>query len=637
MALTCPSCNNLNPLEARFCARCGTEIAGDIGPVDFTGRTLRDGRYEVENQLGAGAVGSVYQAMDTQLKRGVALKVLHADMVSHATARTRMIREAQAIAGIDHPNVVRIYELFEEGEHLVLVLELVKGGTLADKLAKGALGPEEAKGMMLQLLEGLEAIHAAEIVHRDIKPANVLITEKGVAKLTDFGVAHDQKGRGMTRAGARLGTPEYMAPEQVKGQEVDARTDLYACGVVLYQLLTGAVPFEGESDFEIFEGHVRGEVDLTALPATTPKPLRDTTSRALNKDSEKRFQSAEQMREGLNGLVGPVVDPDEEFVSMEDPHTGHACPMCGTSVKKRQNDDRVLHCLKCGYSGEGSLWRVQKTGMDAIANLRFECGECAQQLEQKSNVIIARCGACGAKVLPRQIAGMKKKDKGRTITLPAPVKNYVEGAMIDGGGGVLAENPHSVLRFWAILRRRELTPEMVVRYYRAHGKKAEADFVAGINLREAWEACDGPENLTQWGRTDLDDELKTILSEMVSLESKRNRRFGSSLILVVVFAVLLGLVLLELVLTGLYSTFVHPVWIWGVVVIGALCLMGMVAGRVEARYGPERWRLQKKLTVKLALRGMSGPELMEAAHDHPEIAVHIEQIKHAAQLEHFIL
>jgi formylglycine-generating enzyme required for sulfatase activity len=256
----------------------------------------------VEHLLGEGGMGAVYKATELTLEIPVALKVLHPELVAHPTARRRMEAEARAMARIDSPHVVRIRTVFDEGGLLVLDLEYLSGGSLA--IAAGGVDEATARGWMAEVLEGLAAIHEAGLVHRDIKPANVLLSAKGRLKVTDLGIAHDEsRTQGTrTRLGARMGTPEYMAPEQIDGQPVDVRADVYSAGVMLYQILTGRCPYEGD-EFDILYGHKKLKPDLEPVRAKSPT-LALVVERALAKDPGARFGS---MAEMAAAMVAPVV------------------------------------------------------------------------------------------------------------------------------------------------------------------------------------------------------------------------------------------------------------------------------------------------------------------------------------------
>lgn len=292
--------------------------------VALTEDQVLDGRYRVVRLIGAGGMGSVYEAIDQRLKRGVALKVLNPELLHHATARSRMVAEAVALAAIRHANVVEIHNIFDYGDSLVLELELVRGDTLARMMERsGKLSAAESVRLLSGVLRGLEAIHAANLVHRDLKPSNILLNEQGEPKIADLGVAHDLAGRGRTRTGVRLGTPEYMSPEQIRGQKVDARSDIYAAGVVLYELVVGEVPFSGPSEYDVQEKHVHAAVDHARLASNGPPHIVEAVVKAMAKNPDDRWATASEMVNALvvNRLTEPSVHPEPEVVTPAQPES----------------------------------------------------------------------------------------------------------------------------------------------------------------------------------------------------------------------------------------------------------------------------------------------------------------------------
>lgn len=279
------------------------------------GHLLAQGRYRIDRLLGEGGMGAVYAATEMALEIPVALKVLHPELVAHPTARHRMEAEAKAMARIDSPHVVRIRTVFDEGGLLVLDLEYLPGGPL--EIPAPGVDEATARTWMAEVLEGLTAIHEAGLVHRDIKPANVLVTAKGRLKVTDLGIAHDEsRNQGpRTRLGARLGTPEYMAPEQIDGQPVDVRADVYSAGVMLYQLLAGRCPFEGD-EFDVLYGHKKLKPDMAPVLAKSPTLAR-VVERALSKQPESRFASMAEMAAAMvaeQGGAQKVAPPPQVVV-----------------------------------------------------------------------------------------------------------------------------------------------------------------------------------------------------------------------------------------------------------------------------------------------------------------------------------
>src|SRR6202790_2515441 len=276
----------------------------------LTGST-KLGSYEVVAQIGAGGMGDVYRAHDTTLGRDVAIKVLPEAFAHDPERLSRFQREAKMLAALNHPNIATIFGLEQSGDTSYLVMELVWGETLAERVKRdGPVPIEEALGIAKQIAEALEAAHEKGIIHRDLKPANVKVTPEGKVKVLDFGLAkafagdaaNDDPsnsptlGAAATMQGVILGTAAYMSPEQARGKSVDKRTDIWAFGCVLYELLTGRQAFQGETTTEILAAVLRGEPDWQALPASTPGKIRDLLRRCLQKEMNKRARDAGDAR-----------------------------------------------------------------------------------------------------------------------------------------------------------------------------------------------------------------------------------------------------------------------------------------------------------------------------------------------------
>jgi serine/threonine-protein kinase len=260
-------------------------------------------RYVVERELGHGGMGAVYLAKDEQLGERVALKVVTATMAHDpAAAAERFRREVATARKVTHPNVIRIHDLLEDGGLLLLSMEYVEGMTLASYLSRvSLLRVDEARLILLQICDGLSAAHAAGVVHRDLKPGNVLLDGEKRVKVIDFGLAKASFFAGMTATGLILGTPEYMAPEQVRGLPCDARADIYSLGALAYHLFTGRPPFTGETPIAIGFAHVTE----TAIPAKKLRPeLPDSVDaalgKALEKDPNKRFVDAGEFKSAIS-------------------------------------------------------------------------------------------------------------------------------------------------------------------------------------------------------------------------------------------------------------------------------------------------------------------------------------------------
>jgi Tol biopolymer transport system component len=270
----------------------------------------RFGPYEIVSPLGAGGMGEVYRARDGKLNRDVAIKVLPAAFAADAERLARFQREAQVLASLNHPQIAAIYGLEKAGDVEALVLELVDGETLAERIARGPLPVDEALEIAREIADALEAAHEKGIVHRDLKPANVKITPQGKVKVLDFGLAKAAAGDGSspdatqsptltaaaTQAGVVIGTAAYMSPEQARGRSVDKRADIWAFGAVLYEMLTGRKAFEGETVSDTLAAVLRADVDWTALPRETPPSVRRVLRRCLDRDLRTRFHDVADAR-----------------------------------------------------------------------------------------------------------------------------------------------------------------------------------------------------------------------------------------------------------------------------------------------------------------------------------------------------
>jgi serine/threonine protein kinase len=289
--------------------------------------------YEITAHLGSGGMGDVYQATDTKLGRDVAIKLLPAAFASDPERLTRFRREAQALAALNHLNIAQIYGIEDSGGTSCIVMELVDGETLQARIQRGPIAMTEALSIAKQIAEALEAAHDKGVIHRDLKPGNIMLDD-GKVKVLDFGLAKAYDGRpansdlslsptmtsiAATSAGVILGTAAYMSPEQAKGRAVDRRTDIFAFGCVLYEMLTGKKAFDGEDVTDILGAVLRVEPDWSQLPDGLPADLRRLLRLCLEKNPKNRRSDATDIRLDIEhllhepGAAAPVVEPPRSF------------------------------------------------------------------------------------------------------------------------------------------------------------------------------------------------------------------------------------------------------------------------------------------------------------------------------------
>jgi predicted Ser/Thr protein kinase len=268
------------------------------------------GRYELEELVGHGGMSSVYRARDSLLERNVALKVLHEQYNADDDFVERFKREARSVAQLQHPNIVTVIDRGEADGRQYIVFEYIDGENLKELVVrKGRLDIREALEIAVEVARGLAFAHGQGLVHRDVKPQNVLLNGDGRAKVTDFGIARSVDVEGMTETGTVLGTSTYIAPEQASGQPVDAQTDVYALGVVLYELLAGEVPFPGETFVAVAMKHVHEPPpNLLELRADIPLRVAAVVDRALEKDPDQRFSSMDAFAAELEACLAELND-----------------------------------------------------------------------------------------------------------------------------------------------------------------------------------------------------------------------------------------------------------------------------------------------------------------------------------------
>lgn len=318
--MKCPKCQTDNTDTAIFCSNCAMRMtAADEVQSSFTktletpvkgltsGTTFAT-RYEVIEELGIGGMGRVYKALDTEINEEVAIKLLKPEITSDESTVERFRNELKLSRKIAHKNICKMYHLATEGLTPYITMEYVKGEDLKSFIRRnGKLSNDEALSIAKQVCEGLVGAHELGVVHRDLKPQNIMIDEQGRAKIMDFGIARSVEAPGVTQTGVMIGTPDYISPEQAEGTEADQRADIYALGVVLYEMVTGSVPFKGDTAMSVALKH-------KAVLPPDPKKLNPAVSEELNnlilicmeKDRERRYQTAEELLSDLNNVEAGI-------------------------------------------------------------------------------------------------------------------------------------------------------------------------------------------------------------------------------------------------------------------------------------------------------------------------------------------
>ena len=481
--MKCPRCHADNPDGTRFCGNCAAPLSPEgpdgasltktlVTPAPAVSKdTVIAGKFRIVGELGRGGMGIVYKAEDTRLKRTVALKFLPPHLTDLADLKDRFLVEAQAAAALSHPNICVIHEIGEAEDRPFIAMEYVEGETLRDRIRKKALTSEEALPFAIQVAAGLGEAHGKGIVHRDVKSANIMVTPKGRAKVMDFGLAKLRSGLSLTKSRTTLGTIAYMSPEQARGDEVDGRTDIWSLGVVLYEMLTGELPFKGDHDQAVIHAILHREpASLKKAKPDAPPGLEEIIFQALAKKPSARYPTMEEFAEDLEAVAEGVKplkarparaiklavlpfanlsgDPDQEYLSdgltqemiteLGRLHPESLSVIARASVMRYKKGDTpvdriglelgVNYVLEGSSLREGNLVRVNavliqvadQTQLWADSYKREFSGILALQSEVAEKV----AGALAVNLLPTELARLART---RTIS-PEAYEAYLKGS-----------------------------------------------------------------------------------------------------------------------------------------------------------------------------------------------------------------
>lgn len=409
--MRCPKCHFDNPEDAFYCSQCSTSLKPSPEMPPSPTKTLRTpimkllpgtffaGRYEVLEELGSGGMGKVYKVLDKEIKEAIALKLLNSEIASDEKTIERFRNELKYARKITHKNVCRMHDINREEETYFITMEYVPGEDLKTIIKReGQLTEEKAISLAQQICEGLAEAHRLGVVHRDLKPQNLMVDKEGTAHIMDFGIARSLEATGLTEVGMIVGTPHYMSPEQLEGKEADQRSDIYSLGAMLYEMVTGKVPFEGKTTLSIALKH-QTEIPLNPreLNSALSEELSTTILKCLDKDRERRYQTTEELlaelksiEAGLPGMSAPQKPKMPAFLIEGQVDIRFKRPVF---VARSQELERLKKGLEASLSGQGQVIFVTgEAGSGKTALLQ----EFARHAQEAHPDLIVASGKCNA-------------------------------------------------------------------------------------------------------------------------------------------------------------------------------------------------------------------------------------------------